>query len=265
MVKLRQFPEIDELVICTVDVVKNFGVTVTLNEYPGRTGFIHISEVAAGWVKYIRDFVREKQKVVCKALRVRPDRDQIDLSLKRVNEHQRRDTIQTWKNEQKAERLFDIVAKRADMTAEASRKELLEDLIDTYGDLYPAFEQAAMDSDIFEEDMTGESGERPVWLQDFTDVATENISIPFIHVHGFIDLKTHLKTGIDDISAALEAAGGDDENITIRYLGAPTSRIEVKGLDYKEAEEVLRSASEKAIEYMESKGGEGKFYKEKDS
>jgi len=264
MVKLRAFPEPDELVICTVDTVKNFGVTVSLDEYPGKFGFIHISEVATGWVKYIRDFVREKQKVVCKALRVRPDRQQIDLSLKRVNEHQRRETIQAWKNEQKAERLMNIVAERYELSLEECRKEFMENLVETYGDLFPAFEQAAMDSEIFKEDVLEGQGEEPAWMKHFLEVAHDNISIPFIYVHGFIDLGTSSKTGIQDITGALEAAINSDEDITIRYLGAPTSRIEVKGLDYKEAEEILREAGKRATDFIESRGGEGKFYKEKD-
>ncbi len=264
MVKLREFPEIDELVICTVDIVKNFGVTVSLDEYTGKSGFIHISEVATGWVKYIRDFVREKQKVVCKALRVRPDRNQIDLSLKRVNEHQRRETIQSWKNEQKAEKLLEIVVKRCDMNPDA-RKEFMAEIVEVYDDLFPAFEQAAMDAEVFEDDMKGESGETPEWFQGFVDVASENISIPFIYVHGFIDMNTRSKTGIEDIRGALVAATDGDESITIRYLGAPTCRIEVKGLDYKEAEENLRKAGEKAVEFLEEKGGEGRFYKDKDA
>ncbi len=89
------FPEFGELVVCTVADVKNFGAFVWLDEYPTekgraklvlraqnpdkadeikfetgdfREGFIHITEVAAGWIKYIRDYVREGQKAVCKVL-----------------------------------------------------------------------------------------------------------------------------------------------------------------------------------------------------
>src|SRR5207249_3402763 len=82
---------------------KNFGAFVTLDEYENKEGFIHIAEVSSGWIKYIRDYVREGQKVVCKVLKVDTEKGHIDLSLKAVNEHQRREKIQEWKNEQKAE------------------------------------------------------------------------------------------------------------------------------------------------------------------
>ena len=90
----KGYPEVGEFVIVTVKTVKPYGAFVTLDEYDNKEGFIHIGEIAAGWIKYIRDYVREGQKLVCKVLRVDPGRGHIDLSLKRVNEHQRREKIQ---------------------------------------------------------------------------------------------------------------------------------------------------------------------------
>src|SRR4030065_1291132 len=98
-----EWPGGGELVVCSVSNVKNFGAFVALDEYEGKEGFIHIAEVSSGWIKYIRDYVREGQKVVCKVLRVDPSKGQVDLSLKAVNGHQRRAKIQAGKNEQKGE------------------------------------------------------------------------------------------------------------------------------------------------------------------
>src|SRR5438067_13457350 len=67
---------------------------------------------------FIRDYIREGQKVVCKVLKVDKEKGHIDLSLKAVNEHQRREKIQEWKNEQKAENLFAIVAQRLGKTVD---------------------------------------------------------------------------------------------------------------------------------------------------
>ncbi|MGE4496123.1 MAG: S1 RNA-binding domain-containing protein, partial [Methanosarcina sp.] len=75
------WPEVGEFVVCTVKNVTDFGAYVELEEFGGREGFIHISEIKAGWVKYVRDYVREGQKIVCKVLNVDPSRGHIDLSL----------------------------------------------------------------------------------------------------------------------------------------------------------------------------------------
>ena len=57
----REWPEDGELVVCTVADVKDFAAFVTLDEYNGRRGLIPISEIARGWIKYIRDYIREGQ------------------------------------------------------------------------------------------------------------------------------------------------------------------------------------------------------------
>src|SRR5207302_7807512 len=80
------WPDEGELVVCTVANVKNFGAFVTLDEYESKEGFIHIAEVSSGWIKYIRDYVREGQKVVCKVLKVDQEKGHIDLSLKAVKD-----------------------------------------------------------------------------------------------------------------------------------------------------------------------------------
>src|SRR3989337_4089841 len=135
-----EFPEEAELVVCTVKDVKNFGAFVTLDEYEGKEGFIHIAEVSSGWIKYIRDYVREGQKVVTKVLRVDKGKGQIDLSLKAVNEHQRREKIQEWKNDQKAEKLLSIVAERLGKPVDAAWQEFGYHLLEAFGTLYRAFQ-----------------------------------------------------------------------------------------------------------------------------
>ena len=64
-------PEEGEYVIGRVIEVKDFGATLNLLEFSERKAFVHISEVASGWVKYIRDFIREGQMVVAKVTKVK--------------------------------------------------------------------------------------------------------------------------------------------------------------------------------------------------
>ena len=53
----KEYPAEGELVVGTVVKVQNFGAFVTLDEYPGKEGFIHIAEIATGWVKRIRNHI----------------------------------------------------------------------------------------------------------------------------------------------------------------------------------------------------------------
>jgi translation initiation factor 2 subunit 1 len=257
MVKRNPFPEEGELVVCTVKEVKGFGAFVNLDEYPGKEGFIHIAEVAAGWVKYVRDHVRENQKIVAKVLTVDPNRGHVDLSLKRVNDHQRRETSAAWKNEQKADKLLAILGERLKKTSE----ELLADfglkLVDHYGGLYAAFEAASLG-----EDQLVEDGFKGAWVKEFTALAKENIQVPFVHVKGFVELQSFASDGVAEIREALAAAEEseyEDVEIVVQYTGAPRYRIQVKAPEYKVAEEELRKSAERAIKIISKQGGTGQF------
>ncbi|MBW3581926.1 MAG: translation initiation factor IF-2 subunit alpha [Euryarchaeota archaeon] len=260
MVKAREFPEEGELVVGTVREVQNFGAFIKLEEYPGKEGFVHIAEVSSGWVKRIRDYVREQARVVCKVLNVDTGKGHIDLSLKRVNEHQKRETIQEWKNEQKAEKLFEIVAERIGKTTDEAYKEFGYELIDVYGTLYGAFEEAAYDLDAIKEE-----GVDGAWLGVFGEVAVENIQIPFVDIAGYIDATIPGKDGVDDLKKALAAAEGsefEDVEIHVTYLGAPHYRVKVRAPDYKVAEEELRKAADRTIQLVHKSGGTGSYHRE---
>ena len=106
-------PEEGELVVATITNVKQNGAYVDLDEYQGIEGFIFIGEIASGWVKNIRGFVREGQRVICKVMRTRRDGTSLELSLKSVSEERRRDRLQEWKNEQRAQQLLKVLGEKS--------------------------------------------------------------------------------------------------------------------------------------------------------
>lgn len=63
--------------------VKDYGVFVDLGE--GKTGMVHISEIAQSYVSEIRDFVKENDVVKLKVLNIGDD-GKISLSIKRAQE-----------------------------------------------------------------------------------------------------------------------------------------------------------------------------------
>jgi len=255
MVRLSEFPDEGDLVVGTIKEVKNFGAFASLDEYPGKEGFIHIAEVASGWVKYIRDHVREGQKVVCKVTQVNPAKGHVDLSLKQVNEHQRREKIQEWKNEQRADKLLQIVAQRADMDFEQAVKEFGANLVKTFGTAYAAFEETAANPSILEEE-----GFRGAWTKHFVDIARENIVLPTVEINGTLEVSSPTPNGIEIIKEALLAAEEAGQGgVTVHYLAAPKYRVRVKAGDYKHAEAMLKESVEAALVVMKKNGGVASF------
>ncbi|AFC99780.1 Translation initiation factor 2, alpha subunit (eIF-2alpha) [Methanocella conradii HZ254] len=256
----KGWPNPGELVVCTVTKVVDFGAFVQLDEYDNKEGLIHISEVASGWVKYIRDHVREGQKIVCKVLDVNPKRGHIDLSFKDVNEHQRRETIQLWKNDQKASKWLQFVAAEAKIPPE-SLEEIKDKIRDEYGNLYAAFEDAAQGN----MKSINKLGLAPNVVEALVKVAKDNVKIPSVDISGYVDIICPTPNGIDVIKKALKAAGsvegGDGVTVEITYVGAPRYRIRVVAPDYKKAENILKQAAMQAIEQVKKHGGEGEFHR----
>ena len=77
---------------------------------------LHVSEISSSWIRNIRDFVREGQKIVLKVLRVDLEKGHIDLSLRRVTKRERIEKILSWKKERKAEALLRGVAEKVGLT-----------------------------------------------------------------------------------------------------------------------------------------------------
>lgn len=255
MLKTSEYPEMGDLVICSVKNVKNFGAFVSLDEFGDKEGFIHIAEVATGWIKYIRDYVREGQKVVCKVLKVDESKGHVDLSLKQVNDHQRREKIQEWKNEQKAQKLLEMVGERAGIGLEELYEDTGAQMTEDFGSLYRAFEEVSMDENVLKEE-----GYKGKWTKDFIDVANENIVPPEVSIDAYIEVTCPLPDGVDHIREALLTAQKTDHvSIMVQYIGAPRYRLVVTAPDYKLAEEELQAASERVIQYIEAHEGKAKY------
>ncbi len=251
MSRVRGFPEHGELVVCTVKNVKNFGAFVTLDEYDDKEGFVHVRDVATGWVKYIRDYIREGQKIVCKVLGVDSSKGHIDLSLKSVNEHQKREKIQQWKNEKKAEKLVEIIAERMNISVDEAYDMFGNDLLDVYETLYGAFEAVVADPEDFLEEFSGD------WTDTFIEVAKENVVPPSVQIDGILEMTSSAPDGMELVKHALmagiEAADGADVEITC--VGCPKYRVVVNAAEYKEAEEIMRNVSTAAVNDLVSNGG----------
>jgi len=251
------YPEEDELVISSVTKVQFHSVFCNLDEY-NKGGMIHISEVSPGRIRNIRDFVKEGKKVVCKVLRVSSDRGHIDLSLRRVTESQRRAKINEIKQEQKAEKIIEFVAKNNNLDTKKLFEELSKKILKNYISIYVFFQEIVANPKIIEilelDKKLSES---------LHEAVKSRIKEVEVQIDGKLYLKSFEPNGIDVVKNALEnAANIGKDNINIKYLGAGTYNIQITAKNYKDAEKIIKNSTEKAIEIVSKEGGEGSFVRQ---
>tara|TARA_B100001248_G_scaffold233762_1_gene195475 strand:+ start:1184 stop:1969 length:786 start_codon:yes stop_codon:yes gene_type:complete len=254
-------PEEGELVVVTVKNVKQNGVYVDFDEYPGLEGFIFIGEIASGWVKNIRTFVRDGQRLICKVMRTKKDGSSLELSLKSVSEERRRDRLQEWKNEQRSLQLLKVCGEKVGWS-EAERDSIGEELAATFGTLYAGFEEAAMnESSIIDAGFEGD------WITEFTEIAIENIIPPFVEIKGSLNLSINIDDGVSVIRDALISAEQytsekDEISVMCFYDGAPEYRIVLKAPDFKTAEDLWGEVTASITNAMEENGGQATTYRD---
>jgi len=73
--------EIGSIVEGVVTGITNFGAFVELPD--GKTGLVHISEVADAYVRDVKDYLKDKDRVKVKVIAI--DKGKIGLSIKQAN------------------------------------------------------------------------------------------------------------------------------------------------------------------------------------
>jgi len=260
--KKETFPEEGEVVLCTVKKILPNSVFVTLDEYKDREGIIHISEIAPGRIRTIRDFVTEGKKIVCKILRLNKERNQLDLSLRRVTVSMQIAKRTEIKLEQKAEKLLGFVAQQNKITGEEVYKQVGEKLVKAFGSLNAAFNEVFQHG----EKVLTNVGIDSSLAKKLTELIQTRMKPAEVEVTTIINLKSRASNGIEVIKQAIkktkEYAKTKKYYPVFKYLGAPRYRMSLKAADYKGGDAVLREVGEFLMKTIEKEGGEGSMEKQ---
>ena len=252
-----EWPERGELIIATVQSVTDYGAYVKLDEY-GLRGLLHRSEISSSWIRNIRDFVRESQKVVLKVLRVDTKKRHIDLSLRRVTKRERIEKIKSWKKERKAEALIRSVAEKTGLSVDEIYEKAGGPMQDEYG-LYEAFERALKEGP----DVLTRIGISEEIAKMVIEVGQERIRIPLVKVKGTIELRCTKPNAVEIIKDAFLKAKKVDKDTSAQTrfytIAAPKYSIEVLAEDYKHAEKTLQKTAQQVIANIMKAGGQGTF------
>jgi len=252
--KKTGFPEDNELVLCTVTAVQRNCVFVNLDEY-GNQGMIHISEVSPGRIRNIRDFVREGRKVVCKVLNIHKERGHIDLSLRRVNESQKRKKMSELKLEQKAEKMLELVAEKFKVNVKELHSNIISQISEDYENLNSYFEDIALRNAKMDRLKIDSKLKK-----ELEEIIKQRIKPVEVEVKGNLKLKSYASDGVNIVKESLKNAQDTGKNsLSIKYKGAGQYTMAVKSMDYKNAEKILDNSSKSAISFIEKNKGIGSF------
>ncbi len=251
------YPEIGDLVVATVTRVVDYGFYVKLDEHAGIEGLVHIQEISTTWVRNIRDHAREGQKLVLKVLRVNPQRNQIDLSLRRVTGREKSEKMLEWKKERKAEAIIRSAGEKLEQAptqVEETRKLLLE----KFGGLYEPLEDGLDEGP----EALIKAGLTPEWAQALAEVSKSKIRLERSKVRATISVSCHKPGGVEIIrqsfAAGMKVRKPRGAEVNVYTIGAPRYRVEVKAANFEVAEKALNSVIEEILSSVKKAGGEGR-------
>lgn len=254
-----EWPEVGDLVVATVVRVVGHGAYVVLDEHSGKEGLLHISEISSRWVRNIRNHVRERQKMVLQIQRVDPFKGQIDLSLRRVTQDDKRKKLEEWKKHRKAETLITAAAAKLKVDVNDFYAKTGIKIVEHYGSLYDGLEAAAKNG----AEALHEAGVTKKASKVLAAIAVDKIVVKGVTIQGELEITSLAPRGIEDIKKTLneakKIAAEHDAEAKLYSIASPKYRIEVTAEDYKKAENALDKVVQFATEAWESHDGKISF------
>lgn len=251
MVKRKGFPDFGEIVIVAVTRITPYSAMCKLEEYPGKEGMVHISEVSGKWVRDIRKFIKPNKTYVVKVMNVDRERGHIKLSLKRVARIDRTRKMQAYKREQKAEKILEKIAKKQKMTLDKVYEEIGFQLQEEFGEIFNAFDLASRS----EEALTSK-GIKSKWAKIIHSIAKKSIQRKKVKIKAELDIKSYSGDGVDQIKKFLDNLT-NKYGVNVKYISAPKYSVEVVSEDPKTAKKNLKENLTAAISGF--KDGEASF------
>lgn len=234
-------PDVGDLVVITINDVDKNSAYADLDEYEDISGLIHISEVSRSWVQDVRKEIDEDEKTVAQV--IEDEGGRLDLSLKRVNEGQKREAMTRWNKEQKAEKFVDGLAKKLTEDKEDLYEKVVFPLQREFGSAFQGFELA-----VGEEEKLREMFDDEV-VEAVQEVARENINLKQEKLEGEIELTFQQGDGAERIKEVFENVG---EGVEVKYVSAPKYSITAWGRN----QEMAKDRMDEAVKSFRGKADE---------
>jgi len=253
----QELPEIGEIVIATITKISDHGAYVTLDEYNKIQGFLHVSEIAPGWVRKVHRYVKEGEKKVLLVKKVGSERREIDLSLKQISKEQRKKKLLDVKRFEKEQGILKNIQEKSELTTKQI-EELEDQFLSKYDSVYDAMLNIAIKG-------TGEINDLKLQKKVLTTIEDicSKMKLPSVELRGILEISNSQSNGVELIQKTLsDAENAEDVKIEITYLGAPRYRLSLVAQDFKTAEKSLKPILEKIEKNVKKQNGLYNFTRE---
>lgn len=227
------YPEVNEIVLCTVRKIYGNSTFVFLNEYE-KEGVLTISEIAPGRIRNLRDHVSENKEIICKVLRVDEKRNRIDVSLRRVPVPVMRDKLEKLKKEEFSDKMYLDISKKIDISKDELFDKTFEPIFEEYESVFEALYDIMLNNDKISMFTELNDEQRKVFIEVVNQkikpeevVFKENFSLSSIDQNGVELVRNLIDEGVKEVNY---------EKFDVVYLAAGKFQVAIKHDDMKSAD-----------------------------
>jgi translation initiation factor 2 subunit 1 len=234
----EEIPEEGELVICVVKKIFDYGAICELLEYNNAQAFLPIREVASGWIKNIHEFLHEGERIVCKVYHVNKEMRSVDVTLKRVTQIEKKEKLQQYNAEKRAEKFLEAIAKGLKISDE-KLKQTKEEILKSYSSLYELFYDAYNKTKNFESLAIPEEIKKQIEEKASEVIEEKNYKLIYkIKLQSFDTRK-----GIEKLNEAINLLKKNGFEVT--YISAPLYQISLVTKEPQKVEKEIVKIVEK--------------------
>ncbi len=235
------YPEVNEIVLCTVQKIYGNTTFVYLNEYE-KEGVLTISEIAPGRIRNLRDHVIENKQIICKVLRVDEKNKRIDVSLRRVPIPVMKDKLEQIKKEEFSDKVYSEISKKLGMTKDDLFEKTYEPIFENYETVFEVLYEIMLENNkvsMFEQ-LTDK--EKKV----FVEIINEKIKPEQVIFKEKFNVNSKAQEGVEIIKNAITEVLNElnYEKINISYLAAGRFEIKITHDDIKSANNIYKKFKE---------------------
>ncbi|MDE1810532.1 MAG: S1 RNA-binding domain-containing protein [Candidatus Micrarchaeota archaeon] len=229
----KSVPREKELVIANIAKITKFGAYCKLPEYGELEVFLPIREVSSGWIKNIREFIHEGQRVVVEVVLFDKDKNTIDVSLKRVPAAKAKAKIRDYNLEK---RLAGLFAQAVKVSKEENKDALIATALAEFKTYTELVYNATENTQLYADSKLPKSLKETLIKVLELNRKKKRYVVSYImrlYTYNTMGGATELRKLLGDVKGV---------GIEVSYIGAPRYRLVSEDVDYTKAEDKIRAA-----------------------